>query len=291
MFETMVLATDLSSDWDDIVGCAEEFKILGCRRAVLTHVYMTGGLDEQEAMMRAEVPPRLIAQKAVLESHGFEVIVETPVGLPGHIFNEVAARHGASLIVVGSHGKSAWREAILGSVSNELLHNARFPILLLNMKRLRSDILGAICQLRTTELLRHVLYPTDFSEVAAQGVAVLEDLIPKGLSKVTVLYALEILELDPTSVLKPDEELIQSHLESVAERLRRAGVPEVATHCSKGHPTSVILETLRGGEHSLVVMGTQGKSFLWEIFLGSVAYNVARLAPCPVLLLPRNREG
>jgi nucleotide-binding universal stress UspA family protein len=33
-------------------------------------------------------------------------------------------------------------------------------------------------------------------------------------------------------------------------------------------------------------MGTQGKGFIKEIFLGSVAHNVSRLAACPVLLIP-----
>jgi nucleotide-binding universal stress UspA family protein len=37
-------------------------------------------------------------------------------------------------------------------------------------------------------------------------------------------------------------------------------------------------------------MGTQGKGFIQELFLGSVAHNVSRLAPCPVLLiLPKKR--
>jgi len=34
-------------------------------------------------------------------------------------------------------------------------------------------------------------------------------------------------------------------------------------------------------------MGTQGRSLLAEILLGSVAYNIARLAPCPVLLMSK----
>ena len=33
-------------------------------------------------------------------------------------------------------------------------------------------------------------------------------------------------------------------------------------------------------------MGTQGGGIIGEIFLGSVAHNVSRLAPCPVLLIP-----
>ena len=30
MFKTIVLATDLSPAWDEIVACAGEFKALGC---------------------------------------------------------------------------------------------------------------------------------------------------------------------------------------------------------------------------------------------------------------------
>ncbi len=291
MFETMVLATDLSPDWDKILQCAGELKALGCKKVILTHMLVSDGLSEYGAAVDEDAPPRLKAQKQVLEAHGFEVILETPVGSPGRVFNDVARQHGADLILVGSHGKSAWREALLGSISNELLHNARFPILLLNVKRLRTDDRGAVCQLRTTELLRHVLYPTDFSEVAEQGVSILEGLAGRGLAGVTVLHTLEVTKLDPLSVLKTDESPIRSCLEEVADRLRKAGIPDVAIHYSKGHPLSRILEAIGGGDHSMVLMGTQGKSLLSEIFLGSVAYNAARLASCPVLLLPRKQAA
>jgi hypothetical protein len=30
MFEKIVLATDFSTDWDQIIACAAEFKALGC---------------------------------------------------------------------------------------------------------------------------------------------------------------------------------------------------------------------------------------------------------------------
>ncbi len=287
MFETMVLATDLSPDWDKILQCAGELKALGCEKVILTHMLVSEGPGEHGAAMGEDAPPGLKARKQALEAHGFEVILETPVGKPGRVLNDVARRYGADLILVGSHGKSAWREALLGSISNELLHNTRFPVLLLNVKRLRTDDRGAVCQLRTTELLRHVLYPTDFSEVAEQGVSILEGLAGRGLAGVTILHTLEVIKLDPLSVLKMDETPIRTRLEAVADRLRKAGIPNVAIHYSKGHPLSRIMETLEGGNHSMVLMGTQGKSLLSEIFLGSVAYNTARLAPCPVLLLPR----
>jgi nucleotide-binding universal stress UspA family protein len=287
MFEKIVLATDLSTDWDRIVACAAEFKALGCTRTILTHVIVTRGLVGADVVVREESEPKLEQQKRQLQEHGFEVIVETPIGLPAFSLNEVAQSHCASLIVVGSHGKSTWWEAVLGSVSNALLHNARFPILLINVKRLREEKPEARCQLHTRELLRHVLFPTDFSTVAGQAVPLLEYLVPRGLSEVTLLHALDVLDAYPPAVLAPAEAAARGFIEDLVQRLKAAGISRVHSHISKGHPIAMILDALKTGDYSLVVMGTQGRSLLTEILLGSVAYNIARLAPCPVLLIPK----
>lgn len=287
MFEKIVLATDLSSDWDEIIACGTEFKALGCTQAILAHVIMTKGLVGADTVAETESQPKLEAQKKQLESLGFEVIVETPVGLPAHSLNELAERHCASLIVVGSHGKSAWREAILGSVSNAVLHHARFPILLLNVDRLKEGGFSGSCRLRTTELLRHVLFPTDFSQVSAQTADYLEYLASRGLKEVTILHALEVLDAYPRAILEPAETAARTHAATLVNRMKTAGVPQAHSRVSKGHPLPMILEALKAGDFSLIVMGTQGKGLLTEILLGSVAYNVARLAPCPVLLTPR----
>jgi nucleotide-binding universal stress UspA family protein len=287
MFEKIVLATDLSNDWDQIIACAAEFKALGCTHAILTHVIVTKGLVGADTVAQTESQPRLEAQRKQLEAHGLDVIVETPLGLPAFSLNDVAQRHCASLIVVGSHGKSTWWEAVLGSVSNALLHHARFPILLINVKRLREEEPGARCQLHTRELLRHVLFPTDFSTVASQAVPLLKYLVPRGLSEVTLLHALEVLDAYPPAVLAPAEAAARSFIEALVQRLKAAGVPRVHSHIAKGHPIPMILDALKAGDFSLVVMGTQGRSLLAEILLGSVAYNIARLAPCPVLLMSK----
>jgi len=44
MFDKIVLATDLSTDWDHVIGCAEDLRALGATQAVLTHVLVTRGL-------------------------------------------------------------------------------------------------------------------------------------------------------------------------------------------------------------------------------------------------------
>ena len=88
------------------------------------------------------------------------------------------------------------------------------------------------------------------------------------------------------------EAAAQELLEKSRQRLLKAGVPQVQAVYDSGHPIPAILEVLKTQDISLIVMGTQGKGFIKEVFLGSVAYNISRLAPCPVLLIPLNsRRG
>ena len=117
MFEKIVLATDLSPAWDEIVACAGEFKALGCSQVILTHMITVKFMGGLEASLKAEAQPKIAAQKQQLEAQGLKVTVEMPMGLPAYSLNDVARRHGADLVVVGTHGKSLWREAVLGCVS------------------------------------------------------------------------------------------------------------------------------------------------------------------------------
>ncbi len=158
---------------------------------ILTHVLTPGRFAGPEADARAEAEPYLRMQVRQLEAQGLEVVLETPTGLPGQSLNRVAQEHDASLLVLGTHGKSLWREGVLGSFSSAALHQASYPILLLPV-RIPADREAPHCLWRCRELLRHVLFPTDFSEIAAEALMVLELLAPRGVARVTLLHALEI---------------------------------------------------------------------------------------------------
>ena len=49
----------------------------------------------------------------------------------------------------------------------------------------------------------------------------------------------------------------------------------------RGHPVLKIIERAKESGRTLILMGTHGKGFVEELFLGSVAHNVARRAPRP----------
>jgi nucleotide-binding universal stress UspA family protein len=65
-------------------------------------------------------------------------------------------------------------------------------------------------------------------------------------------------------------------------RGRGLGGEAVLVH---GVPFQQILDLARAKEVDLILMGTQGRTGLHHVFLGSVAEKVVRLAPCPVLVV------
>ena len=179
MFERIVLATDLSPAWDEIVACAGEFKALGCKQIILTYVISVKFMAGMEGILQAAARPKLEAQQQQLEAQGLQVTVETPVGLPADSLNDIACRYGADLIVVGSHGQSLWREGVLGCFTCAVLHHAEYPVLLLNV-RLKMPGQPGSCEISGTEVLRHVLLPTDFSEISSRALEYVERLAAKG---------------------------------------------------------------------------------------------------------------
>jgi len=287
MFEKILLATDLSPAWDEIIACAGEFQTLGASEIILTHVITVLFLGGLEATLRREAEPKLETQKQFLQGQGFKVSVEMPTGLPAYSLNDVARRYGADLVVVGSHGRSLWREAVLGCFTCAVLYHTQYPTLLLNV-RLKKGMLAGSCRLQATQLLRHVLFPTDFSEISARPGDLLTRLARRGISQVTVLHALDVPggEAYPPGFQEMAEAKARDSLAAWTEVLKGADIPVVHPVFDTGHPLPAILRVLESQDVSLIVMGTQGKGFITEIFLGSVAHNISRLAPCPVLLIP-----
>jgi len=103
-----------------------------------------------------------------------------------------------------------------------------------------------------------------------------------------VLHALDVPggEAYPPGFQEMAEAKARDSLDAWTVRLQGADISAVKPIFDPGHPLPAILRVLESQDISLIVMGTQGKGFIKELFLGSVAHNVSRMAPCPVLLIP-----
>jgi len=289
MFKRMILATDLSPEWENIVARAGQFRALGCSHVYLIHLITAKHLVGVEEALRSDAQPKLERQKKRLEEHGFNVKAEMPLGLPRFSINEAAYRHGASMIVLGSCCKSLWRRATLGSFATPVLHQSEFPMLLLNCDPL---VTGSHDSLHSSdgELLRHVLFPTDFSENANMAFGVLRSLISCGLLEVSLLHALEAWGSSTSEEMGRSEMAARYRIQQLENRLRASGLSRVHSELAKGNPAACIMDSIREAGHSLVLMATMGKNLFEKIFLGSTAFKIARMAACPVLLVPKSMD-
>ncbi|WP_018112216.1 universal stress protein [Thermus igniterrae] len=145
-------------------------------------------------------------------------------------------------------------------------------------------------------MYRSLLLPTDGSEAAERGVE--EGLrLAKALgARVAFLHALE--PLGPRLLLGPEtlpyyqallEDLRREGLKALDRATQRAeamGVPFEA-HLLEGRAAEVILA--ESAKHDLVVLGSHGRTGADLVLLGSVALEVVRRAPKPVLVVPYRR--
>lgn len=292
MFSKALIATDLSPASDTVLDCMGSLRSLGTREvlllhAIFVHVHYPETYDTEDALRKASVP-KLEEQRARLQAEGFQVTAEMVVGRPARIISQYAAERDMSLIVVGSHGASLQRDVLLGSVANELVNRATLPVLVVRQKITEDPAGRARCEAACTDLLADVLHPTDFSDTAERAFTYVEKMAASGVKRVRLLHVQDHARLMPhlAERLPEFDATDVARLGRLKDRLRSLGKADVAIEVTHGFPAPEIVKRASGGTVSLVVMGSQGRGFVAEVFLGSVAHNVVRLAPVPVLLVP-----
>ena len=136
-----------------------------------------------------------------------------------------------------------------------------------------------------------ILCPTDFSDLSKNALAQAVALARWYEAEITVLYvapvaitAAEVAYI-PSPWLSPEmREKLRGDLHAFADSARQQGIT-VRIDLSEGNPATEILDTARTDAFDLIVMGTHGRRGLSRVMMGSVAEDVVRHAPCPVLVV------
>jgi len=68
--------------------------------------------------------------QALLDAAGLPYESEVASGDPAHTLVDILENYGCDLVVMGASGTSTLRSALLGSVSNEVLHAAGVPVMI-----------------------------------------------------------------------------------------------------------------------------------------------------------------
>ena len=79
--------------------------------------------------------------RALLDAAEVAYECEVAKGDPAHTIIDISERFACDLIVMGARGTSALRSAMLGSVSNEVLHASAVPVMIVKPDAV-SDVLG-----------------------------------------------------------------------------------------------------------------------------------------------------
>ena len=136
---------------------------------------------------------------------------------------------------------------------------------------------------------QHILVPVDFSHDSEHAVEAAIGLAQQFEARVTLLHAIHIPEAAEVNLAAYMDKIRSEADQSMTSRLQRvqeAGVTAEAVTVI-GAPSQTIVDTARDRRADLIVMGTHGRTGLRHMLIGSVAERVVRLAPCPVMVVPR----
>jgi nucleotide-binding universal stress UspA family protein len=292
MFETIVLATDLSLASNALVECVIGLKKLGVKKIFLTYALGIRYLDDLKYLIASKVEPYLLEQKKKLELQGFDAVIEIAPGIPAEEINRVADQKDASLIVIGTHGESTAEHVLFkfGRVTSEVLHSFTRPLLLVRTKVVKKG--AEVCvELSCSDFRKNILYCTDFSDTAQRAFEYVEKLVVDGSKSVTIMHVQDKSRIEKYLSHKLEEfnRIDTERMGMLKDRLIKKGAEDVTVKIPYGLPTAEILHETAKGNYSLIVLGAQGRGYIREIFLGSVSHNIARNAPVSVLLIPAIR--
>lgn len=143
-------------------------------------------------------------------------------------------------------------------------------------------------------MFKHILVPTDFSECSASALeyaCTLADAFDSELHLLHIFQEPVPTEPVPGMAFPPPESYLVELKQKVAEELKSAIDAEwekehdVIRATAQGAAFVEIIRYAKSMHIELIVMGTHGRSALTHLLIGSVAENVVRKAPCPVLTI------
>lgn len=286
MFEKILLAADSSPATEVLVSCVGELRKLGCTQALIAQYFM---LPEQVAFpteIKAGIQRSLAPFAESMNRQGVptEIIVEA--GVAAVEIPRLADSEDCSLIVIGSRGHNFAYEIFLGGTAAEILHRARHPLLIL---RITADSAGeqAGHTKKTCDFMQHILFPTDFSKHAECAFEYLLKMAAKGARQITLLHTQDMMRLERyiEPRLAEFDATDQQRLEVLKTRLNAVSDAAVSIKLCHGAPAEEILKEAQ--QASSVIMGTHGRGYINELFMGSVSHNVARYSSAPVFLIPK----
>ncbi|MCE5202481.1 MAG: universal stress protein [Synergistaceae bacterium] len=290
MFRRVIVALDLSRDSQALVSCFGALNVYGIEKCLLLQFWdmleILGINNFYSPTALIDFKKNLQNQKEILEKQGYEVEARLLSGFSTSEINKIADEENYSAVVVGTD------KDIFSPMANELIHNVEKPILIVKLD-LDGEGPGISCtKAAGGKITNHVLFPTDFSKNAEQAFDCLVEMAAADkIKKITLVHVQDQYRISPylDDRIEEFDKIDTERLENMQRILKEKGHAEVDIVLKFGSPSVKILQLVKERNVQLVVMGSQGRGFVKEFFLGSVSHNIARQSLSSVLLIPAKR--
>lgn len=246
--------------------------------------------EDTTARHRRTEPKWWLASTAErLTPRGITVKTHTRRGVPAHVMTQLAERGDYDLTVVGAKGRSNAPFFDLGSVALAVLEHAPTPVLVVRERDPKHRETHVPTELHPFR----VLLATDGKPHSLRATRAFFGLFHEPHLDALVVTAperpdAEVLERLAVSererVVQQSERLARARVELAAERLRQHHVP-VTARVLTGRPAPAVVAAACAEGADLIVLGSRGVRRPAERHLGSVALEIARAAPCSILVV------
>jgi nucleotide-binding universal stress UspA family protein len=143
-------------------------------------------------------------------------------------------------------------------------------------------------------MFKSIVWANDGSEAAQRALPLVKEMAGPDGATITIVHVVERVEgsggVGPTR--RVDEPQLQAELERLAGELERDGF-NVSLYIDAdvgARPANEIIRKAREVSADLIVVGSHGHTIIGGLLLGSVAYRLLHVAPCPVLVVPPERK-
>ena len=137
-----------------------------------------------------------------------------------------------------------------------------------------------------------ILFPCDFTQNSSKILPYVLSIAEKYSSQVYILYVDELHEWGGHFIPHPSIETLQKEALKAAEKAMDKICEEQLQSCPNfqrkivsGEPATEILKLIESEDIDMVVMGTHGRKGMEHAIFGSVAENVVKKSPVPVLVV------
>jgi nucleotide-binding universal stress UspA family protein len=133
--------------------------------------------------------------------------------------------------------------------------------------------------------IQTILHPTDFSDPSRCALQLACSLARDYGARLIALHVAETTSIGyAEGVLPPDPEELLAAAQGQLDRLEVPhGNVRVERRLEPGDAITEILRVAQEAHADLIVMGTHGRTGLGRLLMGSVAEQIVRQAPCPVV--------